>query len=296
MIAESGGCSLPTFPTLLPRVDRRPSTQRTGLGVDDLWMAAIDAVLLWMAASGASPATVRLRRYQLQHLAGSAGCGPWDLQLSDLLKFQATRGWSAETRKSHRAAARLLCRYGMLTGAMSEDPSALLPVVRVPPAQPRPAPESAVVRALAMTDSPRDRLMVLLGAYLGLRRSEIAAVHSRDIEGDSLYVRGKGSRVRRIPLPPELLEVLTARPDGFLFPGKCDGHLSPDRVGRIIKGLLGTYKPHQLRHRFSSVAHARGADLLTLTRLCGWSKPETAQVYTATPDQALRAAVLAASS
>lgn len=265
--------------------------------MDDVWQVAIDGALMWMAAGGASPSTLRLRRYQLLTLAASVRCGPWDLALSDLLKFMANRSWSAETRKSYRASVRRFCRYGVTVGLLAEDPSALLPAVHVPRAQPRPAPESIVVRALAMTDSARDRLMVLLGAYLGLRRAEIARVHTRDVEGDLLYVRGKGNVVRAIPLPPELLTVLTDRPDGYLFPGKIDGHLSPDRVGRIIKSLLGeNYVPHQLRHRMMSVAHARGASVLTLMRLGGWSKVDTAQTYTATPDRALRDAVLAAST
>src|SRR5436305_1729649 len=49
------------------------------------WDDAIQAVLLWLAAGGASPQTLRLRYYQFQRLAQSVTCAPWEIQLSDLL-------------------------------------------------------------------------------------------------------------------------------------------------------------------------------------------------------------------
>lgn len=267
------------------------SSERVGM---DEWSGAIDTVLLWLAAGGARPQTLRLRNYQLHRLARSVTCGPWEIQLSDLLKFLANHDWSPNTRRSHRSAVKVFCEYGVTTGLLASDPSTLLPAIRVPRGEPRPVPEGDVVRAMAATDSQRDRTMILLGRFMGLRRAEIASVHTRDIVDGVLYVTGKGGTTRRVPVPPELLEIIAQRPEGYLFPGKIDGHLSPDRVGRILKTLLRNYHGHQLRHSFFSVAHGRGVDLMTLTRLGGWASTQTAMVYTQTPDQALRDAVLAA--
>lgn len=296
MIAQSGDISLPSFPTFPgQRQSSAPVGAERGEHVDDAWSLAIDAALTWFAAGGAPPTTLRLRRYQLSTLARSVRCGPWDVQLSDLLRLLANPAWSPETRKSYRSSVRAFYRFGVDTGQVSDNPATLLPTIRIPRAEPRPVPEGQVVRAMAMAANPRDRMMVLFGRYMGLRRSEIAKIHSDDFDGDVLYVQGKGGVVRRVPVPAELLELLPDR-TGYVFVGRIDGHLSPDTVGRILKRLLGSYSGHQLRHSFFSTAHGRGADLLTLTRLGGWSKTDTAQRYTLTPDQALRAAVLAAST
>jgi integrase/recombinase XerC len=80
--------------------------------------------------------------------------------------------------------------------AISGNPAALLPAVRLPIRSPRPKTEDVVVAALAAADD-RVRLMVLLAARLGLRRREICKVHTEDITtsplGWSLFVIGKGA-------------------------------------------------------------------------------------------------------
>ena len=135
--------------------------------------------------------------------------------------------------------------------------------------------------------------MILLAAYAGLRRAEVAAVHSRDIEGTSLRVVGKGGRVRVIPLHPALEEALNGL-DGYVFPGRLQGHVSADNVGKTLSRLLGPgWTAHTLRHRFASRAYAAERDIRAVQELLGHSKLETTQLYTAIPDGALRTAVLA---
>lgn len=62
--------------------------------------------------------------------------------------------------------------------------------------------------------TPSEKLMVRLGAECGLRRGEIARVHSDDVVADSaghsLIVRGKGDKQRIVPLPDGRLREATA--------------------------------------------------------------------------------------
>ena len=139
--------------------------------------------------------------------------------------------------------------------------------------------------------------MLQLAAYAGLRRSEIAALQTRALVGDTLRVKGKGGKVRVVPvLNAELLAALEAIPPGFVFPGNDHGHQSPNWVGRQMARALGPgWTAHTLRHRFATMAYSHGRDLLSVQELLGHSKPETTARYTAVPDGALRAAVEAAS-
>ena len=75
------------------------------------------------------------------------------------------------------------------------------------------------------TDS--ERLMLRLGAECGLRRFEIAKVHSRDVMRDlvgwSLVVVGKGDKQRIVPIGDDLA-LLIRSAHGYLFPGRWSGH------------------------------------------------------------------------
>lgn len=85
---------------------------------------------------------------------------------------------------------------------------------------PRPCPDAHIYAAMCAANDV-ERLMLRLGAEAGLRLSEIAAVHSRDVlEGDagpSLIVRGKGDKQRIVPISEDLAKRITAAP-GWLFP------------------------------------------------------------------------------
>lgn len=97
----------------------------------------------------------------------------------------------------------------------------MLPAIRIPLGVPKPTPLSIVRRALAVA-SDRDRLMVMLAVLAGLRRAEIAVVHTddvfEDLIGSSLRVTGKGGRTRVVPLDVELAGVLLALPPRLRVP------------------------------------------------------------------------------
>jgi integrase/recombinase XerC len=259
------------------------------------WDTAIEAFTLWQLAGGVSAGTVRLRCHYLHRLSKLRPGGPWTVAPHDLLTLLATPGWAPETRKSARAAVRAFYRWACDTEQIRANPAVDLPRIRIPEASPRPTPDHIVRKALADADD-RGRLMILLALLAGLRRAEIARLHTDDLvstqEGLSVRIRGKGGRVRVVPLHPTLAAMVADTGPGWVFPGR-HGHLTPDHVGRLLGRLLGPgWSGHTLRHRFATAAYAVQRDLFAVQQLLGHSKPETTARYTAIPDGALRAAVL----
>ena len=133
-----------------------------------------------------------------------------------------------------------------------------------------------------------ERLMIRLGAECGLRRGEIARVHSDDVVADnagrSLIVRGKGDKQRIVPLPDDLAGIIMdAR--GYLFPGRFGGHVEESYIGDHISRLLPDgYAAHTLRHRFATTAYAATHDLFVVAELLGHESVETTEHYVALPD------------
>jgi len=262
------------------------------------WPDELDAFTLALHAAGRARQTVELRRYHLERLARWArprGLGPWSLTLDDLLTWTGAQRWSSETRRSYRASLRAFWRWGVLTGRTTHDVAAGLP--SIPPAQPqpRPAPPEAVVTALHEADR-LTWLMIRLGVELGMRRGEVAQVHSddllRDLTGWSLRVHGKGGKLRVIPLPDSLARALRRLPAGYAFPGNDGGHLSPRWVGKRVSRMLPAgVTMHQLRHLCATEVHEETRDMRLVQELLGHASIATTQRYVKVNDDRMRAAV-----
>lgn len=262
------------------------------------WAAEMTAWVAWLAAAHRSPQTVRLRTYHVSRIA-AVHPDPYAVTLPDLVGLLAAGGWGPETMRSVRASWAVFYGWAHTTGRTGTNPARLLPTIKAPRGLPHPAPEAVLCAALAAADD-RLRLMLLLGAHAGLRRAEIARVHTRDLEADAggrvLRVQGKGDVVRRVPIGGTLALLLVGAPAGFVFPGNDHGHLSPAYVGKMMSRALGPgWTAHTLRHRFASLAYAADRDLRAVQELLGHAKPETTARYTAVPLDAARRAAAAAS-
>lgn len=255
--------------------------------------ALAEAWLAWLAAGNAAAGTLRMRRCLLRRFA--AGRSLRDATGLDIQTFIAGLPGGAWSRQSYVATLRGFYRHAVLTGAIESDPTRLLPTVRTPVGSPKPVPEH--VLALALGRSPdRTRLMLLLGAYAGLRRAEIAAVHSDDVCDTHLTVTGKGRKTRQIPIHPRLGPVLRSV-GGWAFPASTGtGHIDPQTVARHVAGALGhPWTTHSLRHRFASEAYRERRDLRAVQQLLGHSSPQTTASYVAVRDDALVAVVASVS-
>ncbi|MBK5250822.1 MAG: tyrosine-type recombinase/integrase [Actinomycetales bacterium] len=250
------------------------------------WPCAITEYATSLRAARRSPGTVRLQVHYLHRLAG-ATASPWGVTTADLRRALDVPLWSAETRKSARSAYVGFYRWGTAEGMIDPDPAERLAAISVPPGKPRPAPERVLEKAL-MVAGPRERVMLLLAAYAGLRCAEIAAVHHRDLVDGILYVVGKGGKTRVVPVEhPELIAAI-ARTDGWMFPSPRGGHLTPGCVTKLLSGILpGHWTGHTLRHRFATRSYAANADVFALGQVLGHSRPETTMRYVLLPPEAL---------
>lgn len=283
------------------------------------WLTAIASFVTYLRAANKSGNTIRLRSYYLGRLAKDLdGIGPFQVSMDELVAWLANDEWGSETKKSARASVAGFYRWAVDSDRIADErrnPARKLPPVNVEVALPRPAPDRVLQQAIWFAND-RDKMILMLAGYGGLRRAEIARVHPDDFawgDGD-LLVHGKGRKERRVPIHPDLAKAVLSElelraagqhgtgfrywsgctPGGYLFPGK-GGHLTADTVGRILEQLLaGPWTGHTLRHRFATKAYEPERDLRAVQELLGHSKPETTARYVQTPKDAKRAAVMAA--
>lgn len=261
------------------------------------WRKSIEGWTDTLRAAGLSAQTIKSRRYKMVHLSTLLmPSGPKDVTTEQIVQVFARQQWKPETRKAYRNTISSFFRWLHKSGRRSDDPSLDVPRVKKPHAHPRPCPDRYIAAAMEKA-TPSEKLMIRLGAECGLRRGEIARVHSDDVVADntgrSLIVRGKGDKQRIVPLPDDLAGIIMdAR--GYLFPGRFGGHVEESYIGDHISRLLPDgYAAHTLRHRFATTAYAATHDLFVVAELLGHESVETTEHYVAMPDGRLREATAA---
>lgn len=149
----------------------------------------------------------------------------------------------------------------------------------------QPATLAEVEGIRAVLDSPRDRAIVSLLAYGGLRPSELGALRWDDVAEATLVVRAaatgrrekatKTGSVRTVPVIAPLREDLGALGrDGPLVLGGLDYPNWAGRVWRPARARVGsTVTPYSLRHTFASLLIAEGRSAHEVARLLGHSTP-----------------------
>lgn len=259
------------------------------------WVTAIGEFEKWQISAGLPATTIATRKQHLGHLARRVNAGPWELSVAELLEYMSAQTWATETRRGRRSTFVAFYSFGVDAGHVEANIARALPRVRAGVAAPRPVPESVYEAALARADE-RMKIVLRLAHDAGLRRAEIAQIHSSDIFEDltgwSLRVHGKGAKVRLVPLSARLAFDIRGLPAGWAFPGDDGGHLSPRWIGKLATQLLaGPYTLHTLRHSFASRAYGHCRDLAVVQDLLGHASPATTRVYVVMPNDALRATV-----
>ena len=155
-----------------------------------------------------------------------------------------------------------------------------------------------VARFWGSFHTARDLSMVALMLLNGLRSREVLAVQLEDLllSEALIRVRGKGSRIRMLPLPPETIRILrcflqserplTNSPQVFVSlkgphrgcPLQPAGLRSLFRHHRAISGVTSA-NPHRFRHTFGSDMIRAGVSLPALMRLMGHAHIHTTLLY-----------------
>jgi len=271
------------------------------------WDGIIADYVSYMTAIGRPKTTIDLRRYQLAYLAKSLNLPPQKITYDDLIGWFGIHDWKPETRRSYRSGVRGFFAWAHKNGRIQDDPAVDIPQMKVPKAAAHPAPDTVYRQALLAADS-RTALMLRLAAEVGLRRAEVAKVHTRDLRhspnGAQLLVHGKGSRERVVPITADLAVLIAAGAgghtagwgsQGWLFPSIRGGHVSPAWVGTVCsQALPGVWTLHKLRHRFASKAYRGTRNLRAVQELLGHANVAITERYTAVDDDEMRAAMMAA--
>lgn len=277
--------------------------------LEGAWVAWLKAWRSYLRAAGAPPTTINLRLNHIERAGRELGGHPRHVTTEQLLEWLASKDWQPNTRRSWRASLRSFYRWAVTSGRMKASPADALPPVKVPRSKPKPTPEPAYRGALHVQDR-RVRLGVRMAGACGLRRGELAKVHTRDIVpdlvGHSLRVIGKGGHERVVPLPDDLARDLLALPDGWVFPSsRGTSHITPYWLSKLITRALRDaaetqaakgLSTHGLRHRCGTVAYRATKDLRAVQELLGHARPETTAMYTEVEDDAIRAAMAAAAA
>lgn len=180
----------------------------------------------------------------------------------------AAPGLAPATRRNRLSVFRGFARWLVTTGRAKTDPT----IGIAPPRQPRHLPRALTscqsAKVVAAAPDARARLMVLLMLQEGLRRAEVAAIQTGDVDlvRLELDVRGKGGGghvTRRLPISDETRRALDAylaeAPPvaGSLIRSYRDPEagVGAPTVGRIVSAVMAHAQVKQ-RARDGRSAHA----------------------------------------
>jgi hypothetical protein len=130
---------------------------------------------------GFSQATIRRRTWTLRQLEAAR---PLDEHTVDTLEALLLRWPCAATRNALLSDIRGFYRWAVRRGHLTVNPAAEIEATRLPARAATPMIATDVARVLAVANRDQ-RVAFMLGLYAGLRCSEIAALHSRDVDLDT---------------------------------------------------------------------------------------------------------------
>lgn len=132
-------------------------------------------------------------------------------------------------------------------------------------------------KAMMVGCSSIERVVMMLGAYMGLRRSEICSVNLSDFDGNVLTVRGKGhgmtGKVSHLKVPRPVMSAIQSylmERDGdgdalLMIDGKrVSSRMIGSMISRIAKRNGVRMTPHSLRRLYATTLYDAGVDLNTI--------------------------------
>lgn len=239
-----------------------------------------------------------------------------DVSADSVGRYQIERAHlSAATIGKDLSAIRSYCRWAIRAKLRADDPTLELEW----PKKIEPIPRCLKQRELRLLDQilaqplpildvkkrhvrQREKRIVLLMLYAGLRLSEVPKLDWRDVDLDTLTLTvrdGKGGRDRALPIHERLAENLRETPERAQR-GAVAGHLNgkpisyksvPHVFDRWLKEAGLDISAHQLRHTFATQLLWAGRDLRTIQRLLGHASLSTTERYLSVEMEQKRAAV-----
>jgi integrase/recombinase XerC len=159
--------------------------------------------------------------------------------------------------------------------------------IKVPKTLPKPVTKQYIFEALDLCEM-EERIIVLMAYALGLRISEIANLKLESIQNGWVRIKGKGDKIRHLPLIDRLrdqLETYLKEGAGRVYLFEKSGRKMSEnqiryRLQKVFKKIGIKITPHQLRHAFATDLLENGARITDVSALLGHSSLETTQIYT----------------
>lgn len=191
----------------------------------------------------------------------------------------------------------------------SGDPCIGVKLPRRPSAAPRSLPLLDVQKVLAVADTPRERLIVMLMLRMGLRAIEVTRLDLGDVEftmaAPYASVWGKGDKRVQLPIPEDVVPYIERYLDehpataGPLIRSYTTGRaLHPKTISHIMTGIF--YKAgvkgasydgksgHALRHTLATNMARRGAPITAVRDILRHENISTTQRYVGGLDPTIR--------
>jgi integrase len=261
---------------------------------------------IWLDAQPLrQPATTRkIRGVIAKQIAGTFGRRPLvSVRPSEVQAWAAdlSRAQSVATARHSLGVLRRVFDYAVRDGAIQRNPAAGIRLSKVRGNDPRPLTHDQLWRLAAEVDQPRDRLLVLVAGYCGLRWGELAALRWADVDKQSRTIRVarayseeaprgelspvKNHQARTVPVPEivsdELAGYKACQPQGELVFPSASGTPLRNRNWRrdvfdpAVEALSLNITPHNLRDTATSLAIDAGASVVAVARLLGHESPAT---------------------
>jgi len=227
-----------------------------------------------------------------------------------LYREHITGAYAPATAAKKLTALRRFLTFTYMGGITRVNPEALKFFAKSPRVRQDPSynilTEEELSRMLsaARADNPRDHALLAVMAGCGLREAEVVGLRVGDFRehGDAvlLRVRGKGDKVRNVPVSPELWRLvqryvlssgrsLSSQTDARkpLFPSRVgkDRPLTTRSIQNIVKkyvraaGINKPISPHSIRHTVGTNMAMNQAPLLVIQQFLGHSDPKTTMRY-----------------
>jgi integrase len=246
----------------------------------------VEAYLAHMVTERVPENTVKARLRALRSVGN-----PGTATREEIEAWWASRAHLAPaTRSNDLANLRSFYKWASRWEHRTDDPTLRVDAPKVPNGLPRPISRAELHTLLNKLEDDMRR-GVVLGAYAGLRVSEVAALNWIDVDVETRRARilGKGQKSRLVALSAVLIDSILPDTGGNVVTAGRKTYTASQlqrKINRAIAaaGVNATF--HQLRHRYGTIAYQATQDLVAVGRQMGHSSPVTTAVYAAASDDA----------
>lgn len=263
-----------------------------------------------------SPQTIRTYNTEIRMFVSyieGMGKGLSGLTAEDISVYREhlIKTYASATAAKKLAVLRRFLIFTYMGGVTTVNPEALRFFAKSPRVRQDPSynvlTEQELARMLnaARTSNYRDYVLLAVMAGCGLREAEIVQVKIGDFQevGDEqilLRIRGKGDRIRNVPISPDLWRLIQryvivsqrsftshadARKPLFTSREGRDKVLTTRSIRYLVKkyvkaaGITKAISPHSIRHTVGTNMAVNEAPLLVIQQFLGHSDPKTTMRY-----------------